>query len=449
LPQYPRDVKCPPPERFDCRVLLHSAIVILLSFHSRAVSPDDNWDSTSGAPGADGPIRSIVVRENCIYVGGAFEHVGGVAANNIAKWDGTNWTTLDTGSAGGVFPEIQALLFIGQDLFAGGFFTQAGNVSSQGVAKWDGTNWSSLAGGVSGGVRALTTDGTNLYVGGTFTSAGSVAATNVARWNGSNWSHVGSGISGTAVDSLFWDNGDLYTGGRFRLGGGINATNIARWNGNAWSALAQGVREGSQGAVRAITRYGTNLVASGDFLMAGDVAANNVAAWDGTKWLALGSGIGPSASVKALLVTGNTLFCGGFFSVAGGTAANGIATWDGTRWRGLGSGLIYPPDAGSVGAVASAGSELLVGGAFTAAGGKPANNIALWHIPHALEVKRQGHTATLSWPATGTNFVLETKDDVAGTNWSVVSTNPSIVGDQCRITNQIDSPARFFRLRRK
>jgi hypothetical protein len=92
---------------------------------------------------------------------------------------------------------------------------------------------------------------------------------------------------------------------------------------------------------------------------------------------------------------------------------------------------------------------MIVSGAFTAAGGKPANNIALWHIPHALEVKRQGHTATLSWPATGTNFVLEAKENVADTNWTVVSTNPSIVGDQCRVTNQIDSPARFFRLRRK
>jgi hypothetical protein len=97
----------------------------------------------------------------------------------------------------------------------------------------------------------------------------------------------------------------------------------------------------------------------------------------------------------------------------------------------------------------SGGSELFVGGVFDFAGTNLSTNIALWHIPHLLSTTRSGGNVALSWPATGSNFVLEAKENVSQTNWSAVPATPVLAGDELRVTNQINSPSRLFRLRRK
>jgi hypothetical protein len=105
-------------------------------------------------------------------------------------------------------------------------------------------------------------------------------------------------------------------------------------------------------------------------------------------------------------------------------------------------------DPGSGPALAVTGSELFLGGFFDHAGGKPANNIALWHIPHSLSIGRTGNNVTLSWPATGTNFLLEATSDIGAPNWQGVSGIPSIVNDQCVVTLAPGPGNQFFRLRR-
>jgi hypothetical protein len=440
--------------RNSLHVLLIAAFVFSAGGKSHAASEDDYWDPSLGQPGPDGSIWSMARQGTDLYVVGSFNQIGGVFATNIARWDGTNWSALGSGLSGGVLAEIHAIVFIGGQLYAGGFFTQAGDVASQGIARWDGTNWSSLAGGVAGGVRALAVSGGNLIAGGSFSAAGGVGTFNIASWNGSNWSALGGGIPGTAVDSLCATGTTIYAGGRFRIGGGINATNVARWNGVSWSGLGEGLRTSNQdasgGLVRSLLATEQGLFAAGQAIrLAGISNAVNIARWDGSNWWALGSGIDRIGEVFALALNGPDLYVGGFFSAAGGLSAYGIARWDGNSWTALGNGLAYPPGPGAVTSVIAAGNELIVGGAFTAAGGKPANNIATWHIPHALSVTRTPESVTLSWPATGTNFVLEAKESLAHTNWTMLSTQHAVAGGQCRVTNKIDSPTRFFRLRRR
>ena len=56
------------------------------------------------------------------------------------------------------------------DIYAGGFFSTAGGVSANRIAKWNGTQWSSLGGGMNSNVNPLVFDSAeNLYVGGFFT----------------------------------------------------------------------------------------------------------------------------------------------------------------------------------------------------------------------------------------------------------------------------------------
>jgi len=98
-------------------------------------------------------------------------------------------------------------------------------------------------------------------------------------------------------------------------------------------------------------------------------------------WSALGSGLG-ACCVSALAVLGNDLYAGGAFTTAGGNPANYIAKWDGSSWSALGSGVSYPFDfkaSATVYALAVSSGDLYAGGRFTKAGGNPATNIAKWN----------------------------------------------------------------------
>jgi len=140
--------------------------------------------------------------------------------------------TFDDGSGGG------------PALYAGGEFTTAGGVAANFIAKWNGSSWSALGSGMNDWVLALATfdDGSGggpaLYAGGFFTTAGGVAATFIAKWNGSSWSALGSGMNGGSFPGVYalatFDDGSgggpaLYAGGEFTTAGGVTANNIAKW----------------------------------------------------------------------------------------------------------------------------------------------------------------------------------------------------------------------------
>ena len=102
-----------------------------------------------------------------------------------------------------------------------------------------------------------------------------------------------------------------------------------------------------------------------------------------------------------------------------------------------------------VGALACNGTELFVGGYFVLAGNKPSTNIALWHIPHPLSIRRFEGSVTLSWSSTGTNFLLEAVETLGQTNWAAFPQPVSIVNDRCVVTDAISPSNRFYRLRRR
>lgn len=432
-----------------------------------------NWSTL--ADGVDGAVRAIAVSGSDVYVGGDFKNAGGMEANGIAKWNGTSWSTMGTGVTRvcfGCFPGVTAIAVSGNDVYVGGQFISAGGVIVNNIAKWDGTNWSALGNGVEGlgglvpvvdiaisgnavyvggsfgivnvpgasgvakwdgtswsalgtginqSVSALAVSGSDLYVGGAFDTAGGVSANHIARWNGANWSALGAGVegevsalavsgsnvyagleiftqpSGAHVDRIVkWDGTgwsplgsgvssnidnrtvfvfalaisgtDLYVGGDFVLAGGLVANRFAKWSGSSWSVLSQGTSL----PVSALVVNGNDLYAGGDFQAAGGVIADGIAKWDGATWSAIGHGL--SGVVNAVAVSGSSIYVGGASILIDGVSANSIARWDGTSWSALGSGLN-----GVVDAMAVSGSDIYVGGAFTIAGGVSAKGIARWN----------------------------------------------------------------------
>jgi hypothetical protein len=107
-----------------------------------------------------------------VYAGGRFSAAGGTTASNIAKWNGTGWSALGTGTD--AFGTVLAVAVDGNsNVFIGGTFLTAGPVTARQVARWDGTTWSTLGSGLAGTVQALAANGnSNLYAGGTFLTVG-------------------------------------------------------------------------------------------------------------------------------------------------------------------------------------------------------------------------------------------------------------------------------------
>ncbi len=203
------------------------------------------WDGVAWHPLGSGmastyPGYSLVYAlafglDGTLYAGGHFTRAGGATVNHIARWDPptSSWHPLGSGMSG-TNDEVYALT-IGPDgsLYAGGSFTTASGVAAANIALWDGITWHSLGSGMAGGVTALAfgPDG-SLYAGGYFTTAGGVVANYIARWDAttSSWHPLGSGMNRQVLALAFGPNNSLYAWGVFTMAGGVAANRIARWD---------------------------------------------------------------------------------------------------------------------------------------------------------------------------------------------------------------------------
>ncbi len=410
---------------------------------------DEHWDGQFGITGITQGVGALATIGPFLYAGGSFT----IAGRNslLARWDGTNWDSLNFGDGGMQFSYVAVISWFEGRLVVGGRFERAGGANARNVAQWDGTNWSRLGADIDGPVGSLVERGKELIAGGRFFTAGGVPANNLARWNGTNWQGFGIITNYTpcadgcpedgAVSRLATKGLELYVGGRFVYINGVFATNIARWDGTNWYSVGSGKNEDFQD----LAVLGDDIYVAGGFRRINGLPVNYIARWDGTSWHDVGGGTDDNLSISVLAANGPDLYAAGPFRRIGGTNANRIARWDGSRWSPLGSGL------GAVGAVALAsnGSELYVGGDFNLVGNKPSTNIALWHIPHALEANRVGNTLRLSWPATGSNFVLETSPRLGSANWMSVWPAPVVIERNLVVTDKIFDSSRFYRLRRR
>lgn len=336
------------------------------------------WDGSSWHPlgnGIDDIVYSLCVRGDTLYVSGTFSSAGGAVAKNIAAWNGTEWSPVGDGLSvqNSVVPEVRALVEFEGKLFAAGTFTRSGSATIAHFASWDGSAWKQELS--AGTVHVLRVYQGRLYAG--VDSSGGISP-GIRVWNGTVWTNPGGGVYETAgypaVYALTEFEGHLAVAGTFTQAGSLTTRSVALWDGNQWSVLGQGVPV-STGSFRALTTFGTSLVGAGNF-SPGTPAVRSIAAWNGESWKALGLGL-HQASVTAIFNWNNNLVLAGNFAGPGEEAGFNIAMRQSNQWFNLG-GLGRPQGGPRGRCLAEFQGNLVVGGAITLAGGVPIANVGAW-----------------------------------------------------------------------
>ncbi len=347
-----------------------------LSASSVASWNGTTWSALGGTPNAPiGSVYALALSGSNLYVGGSFLTAGNVQANRIALYNTSThaWSAIGSGTSNGTDNSVNAIAVSGNNVYAGGNFLHAGGLPANHIAMWDGTNWNTLGttpnDGTDGDVYAMATFGTDLYVGGAFTNAGGNSANYAVKWNGTSWSALGSGLD-NYVNTIAAGSSEIYFGGSFANAGGSSANYIASWNGSNWSALGTPTN-GVDQAVNSLATYGDTVFVGGQFSNAGGNPASHIAKWNTHEWTVLGAGVGNA--VDAMSIDGTNLFIAGIFTTSGLITANRVIEWSITdsSYTTLGDGLNLDAYA-----IASSGQDAYFGGRFSTAGRKSSSNLA-------------------------------------------------------------------------
>ncbi len=195
------------------------------------------------AGGTNGPgVFALTVYQGYLIAGGAFTSAGSsTSAKRIAQWNGLDWSGLGTGmSAASGVPYVYATAVCNGDLYAGGVFTNAGGLAAKNIARWDGSAWHPLGAGIEvnfQGVFALAEYNGDLIAAGNFYSAGRLGVNSVARWDGQSWHPMGLGFQHgleyqyprACGASIVRMGRDLVIGGDFSTAGESVSAYVARW----------------------------------------------------------------------------------------------------------------------------------------------------------------------------------------------------------------------------
>lgn len=256
--------------------------------------------------GTNGPVYAIQEFDNKVFVAGSFTDAGGTTVNNVAYWDGSNWT-----GAGCMAGTVKDFIVFKNELYAVGDFDVCASLADINFAKWSGTMWQQIP-GLSGHVNAAYAIDNHLVLGGKFTYQND--AVNIIKWiPGTGFVKYNSGIDNEVNDIEVYENG-IYAA----LTGDLDTTCLVRklnTSTKEWDALKHFDLDGkTQLGVYALNSVGPRLVAGGDmnhYPVMGIVTANCMLVNDTS--LYIGDAFGVDSTIYAMANFKKRLFVGGSF----------------------------------------------------------------------------------------------------------------------------------------
>lgn len=265
----------------------------------------------------DAANDAILLPNGDLLVAGTMTGAGGAAVQGLARWDGVAWSSFGGGLAlaGGPGAATRVVRLPSGDIVVGGWFSSAGGVAANNIARWNGASWSPLGAGVGGFVTdlALGPDG-ELFV---------LAGDDVLTWNGSIWTTVASyGGNDVPVSIAPLRGGALVVGGYTTMFFGTSTRGfVDEWL--AGGALFLRTQTNFDSRVHAMHRLPDgDVLVSGQFSDFGGVpAANQVRLIDPPF-------AGIDASLPGAFVDDFEVLPGGdLLAVGGASALGGTPTW--------------------------------------------------------------------------------------------------------------------------
>jgi hypothetical protein len=251
---------------------------------------DASWDPAPSCSPYGTCVDTLVASGSELFVGGAYNAIGGQALSNLAQ--------LSTGGTGaavaGWDPDpdgwVYSLALSGSELFVGGSFSSIGGqsrtliaeVSTSGAGAADAT-WNPNPGTFRyehDGVYAMALSGSDLFVGGIFAGIGGQTYDNLAELstNGTGaadptWDPAGNPtLDGQpTVNALAVCDGELYVGGSFFDLGGVRQNDLARLSLTGAGAGDASWHPNVNNTVNALGVAGSDLYAGGVFTSAGSL----------------------------------------------------------------------------------------------------------------------------------------------------------------------------------
>lgn len=275
-------------------------------------------------------IRSMAMFQNKLYVGGQFHKAGDYYTPNLARWNGTNWDTVN------FKPNsiIEGMETYDNELYVCGSFDTIGGIKANNIAKFDGTNWHSLNFPFNDLITDIAIFQDTLYATGNFYQGGFSL---LAKYNGTTWVPW-RGVTGTVYKTVFSlkvIDSMLYVLGRFDDIASTNCRGLAAYNGKKWYGYGTGVSNITGERIRDIQKINGELYIVGLFDKIQNTGNSNtstsqftnLAKFDGQKWCIVSPPF--DNDVSGVVWYKNNLYCHGGFRKVGNDSVFGLLKWNG------------------------------------------------------------------------------------------------------------------------
>lgn len=299
----------------------------------------------------NGDIHCAVVYNNQLVIGGKFTQAGSSNVRGLASWDGVNWSSFGDGLGCDMIgnPEVSIDKMIVHDgnLFVAGRFNTQQDCIGNNIAMWDGVEWTDLNGGANSRVYDMEIYNNELYISGVFDQVGGEVIHEVAKWTGTSWVGFDSmfGFPVTSSISSVQDfqnfDGKLFMAGSIVDSIGDFCGTIVEFDGSTWTCHFEldSINAINYGQIKHLTVWNETLLAGTSVSSIGGQSIKTVYEFENGFWDVF-SAQNTTLRPEKIVTYQNDIYMVG----AGGLLFTDsilprVSKWDGSSWNMIGTGI--------------------------------------------------------------------------------------------------------------